>query len=221
MCLSCQSQVGIWSLANIRCPSHFIYLVIQYYFHGGCFMMGISMWHKYLHTWCPLPCAIHPCASSATTQIRWPASLSAAPPTGKYFLSTFIYSHSEHDCNAYGTYFQLAPTYWANSIINEAWRLFFLLQLNIQEHPCKKGVSCERFICATLVVTWGSRLPTHAQVWLWAHQAHGELDFSQGPSPIYCLFSLSPHSNKGAITTICVSEYHCQPDLMPNSPQSI
>ena len=54
---------------------------------------------------------------------------------------------------------------------------------------------------------------------LWAQQAHCELDFSQGP--IYCLLSLSLHSNKGAIMTICVSEYQYHLDLMHNSPQNI
>lgn len=43
--LSCQSQKGMWSLANISWPSSFIYLVVQCCFHHRCFMMGISIWY--------------------------------------------------------------------------------------------------------------------------------------------------------------------------------
>ena len=162
MCLSGQSQNGIWNLANFKWLRHSVYLVIQCCFYGGCFMMDIRMWYKYLHSWCPLPHAMHSCATYATTQSRSPTSLLALPPNGSIFfplssiatlnvavmLMPLIFSLSSHTKSAHsyikpGNYsFSFSWTY-RNTHMNkdELWRIYlcnFSGDMRVQAtHSCK------------------------------------------------------------------------------------
>lgn len=48
--------------ANVNQLSHFVYLVVQHIFNGGCFLADVNMWNKIfmLHAHCIYPDLLSP-----------------------------------------------------------------------------------------------------------------------------------------------------------------